>query len=60
MNAMFPLIYCPKCGSRMQVEFVHATKHGNHVTYECVACGGVESLLVPNPGGTSPKPLTSR
>jgi len=59
MNAMFPLIYCAKCGSRMQVEFVHATKNGNHVTYECVACGSAENVLVPNPGDTSPKLPTS-
>lgn len=60
MNAMFPLIYCTKCGSRMQVEFVQATKHGNDVTYECVACCRVEIILVPNPGDTSPKPPASR
>lgn len=60
MTAMFPLIYCTKCGSRMQVGFVQAAQQKNDVTYECAACGNVETVLIPKPGGTSPKPPASR
>jgi hypothetical protein len=60
MTAMFPLIYCAKCGSRMQVGFVHATPYGNNVTYECAPCQTMETLAIPMPSGISYPPRVLR
>jgi hypothetical protein len=56
MSAAFPIIKCSKCGAAMHVGYVQATKTGNDVTYECVLCRTTETVSIPKPGGTSPKP----
>jgi hypothetical protein len=60
MSAMFPLMYCAKCRSRMQVGFVQPTKHGNDVTYECAPCGNIDTVTIPVLGEFSLKSLASR
>ena len=60
MTAMFPLIYCAQCGSRMLVGFVHNTKDGNDVTYECAPCGTMETVAIPKPRGTYTPPARWR
>jgi uncharacterized Zn finger protein len=60
MSAMFPLIFCAKCGSRMQVRFVQAANDGNDVTYECAPCGTMETVTIPAPGEFSLKSAVSR
>ena len=59
MSAMFPLMFCAKCGSRMQVGFVQAAKDGNDVTYECAPCGTMETVTIPAPGEFSLKSFVS-
>jgi DNA-directed RNA polymerase subunit RPC12/RpoP len=56
MTAMFPLLYCSKCGSRMLVGFVQAASGANDVTYACAPCGTMETITVPAPGGISYMP----
>jgi hypothetical protein len=60
MTAMFPLIYCSKCGSRMRVGFVQAADEANDVTYACTPCGTMETITVPAPGGISYSPAVER
>jgi hypothetical protein len=51
MTAMFPLLYCSKCGSRMLVGFVEYARDANDVTYGCAPCGTVETVTIPAPAG---------
>jgi uncharacterized Zn finger protein len=55
MSAAFPIVWCAKCGGRMQVVFVQAAKDSNDVTYECLPCGSMKIVSIPKPESILPK-----